>query len=124
MSTQNHHHVELKIEDGELHRGFTCTAPEDAPCRRRPKDHGQRESWSRDEATEIGFPCWAVDEVNALGIEDAIIGYPDQVLARVPVTISYEECVSIEPITPELSSVELAEVTRFGIHEEDQEDEQ
>lgn len=124
MSTQNYHHVELKIEGGELHHGFTCTAPEDAPCRRRPKDHEQRESWTRDESTEIGFPCWAVDGVNAVGIEDAIIGSPDQVLARVPVTISYEEGVSIEPITPELSSVERAEVTRFGIHEEDQEDEQ
>lgn len=122
MSTQNYHHVELKIEGGELHHGFTCTAPEDAPCRRRPKDHEQRESWTRDESTETGFPCWAVDWVNAVGIEDAIIGYPDRVLARVPVTISYEECVSIEPITPELSSVERAEVTRFGIHEEDQEE--
>ncbi|MBE7953603.1 hypothetical protein ILP86_04615 [Microbacterium sp. R1] len=124
MSTQTYHHVELKIESGELHHGFTCTAPEDAPCRRRPKDHEQRDSWSCDESTEIGFPCWAVDWVNAVGIEDAIFGYPDQVLARVPVTISYEECVSIEPITPELSGPELGEVTRFGIHEEDQEDEQ
>ena len=124
MSTQNYHHVELKIEGGELHHGFTCTAPEDAPCRRRPKDHEQRESWTRDEATETGFPCWAVDWVDAVGIEGAIIGYPDRVLARVPVTISYEECVSIEPITPELPGPELGEVTRFGIHEEDQEDEQ
>ncbi|WP_454113573.1 hypothetical protein [Microbacterium maritypicum] len=30
--------------------------------------------------------------------------------------------MSIEPITPELSGPELGEVTRFGIHEEDQED--
>lgn len=98
MNTENHHHVELKIEGGELHRGFTCTAPEDASCRRRPKDHDQRESWTAEEATEMGFPCWAADWVSAVGIEDAIIGYPDRVLASVPVTISYEEGVSIEPV--------------------------
>lgn len=125
MNTENHHHVELKIEGGELHRGFTCTAPEDASCRRRPKDHEQRESWTRDQATETGFPCWAAEWVNAVGIEDAIIGYPDQVLASVPVAISYEEGVSIDPIfqeAPALSDREQAEVERFGIHDDDDEE--
>ncbi|WP_136043317.1 MULTISPECIES: hypothetical protein [unclassified Microbacterium] len=122
MDTQNYHQVELKIQDGELHRGFTCTAPEDAPCRRRPKDT-LLESWSSEEATETGHQCWAVEWVNAVGIEDAIIGYPDQVLASVPVAISYEEGVSIDPIfpeAPELSGREQAEVERFGIHDEDE----
>lgn len=97
-TTENHHHVELKIEGGELHTGFTCTAPADAPCRRRPDDHDKRESWSAEEATETGFRCWAVEWVEAVGIEDAIIGYPDAVLASVPVKISFEEGVGIEPV--------------------------
>ncbi|EQM83397.1 hypothetical protein [Microbacterium maritypicum] len=99
-TTENYHHVELKLEGGELHRGFTCTAPEDAPCRRRPKDADRRESWTAEEATESGHPCWAYEWVGAVGIEDAIIGtVDDQVLASVPVTISFEEGVGIEPIT-------------------------
>lgn len=121
MSTQDYHHVELKIESGELHRGFTCTAPEDAPCRRRPKDT-LLESWSSEEATETGHQCWAAEWVEAVGIEDSIRSYPDRVLASVAVDISYEEGVNIEPITPALTAAELAEVTRFGIHEEDQEE--
>lgn len=121
MSTQNYHHVELKIEGGELHRGFTCTAPEDAPCRRRPKDT-LLESWSSEEATETGHQCWAVEWVEAVGIEDSIRSYPDRVLASVAVDISYEEGVNIEPITPDLTGPELAEVTRFGIHEDQEED--
>lgn len=96
--TENHHHVELKIAHGELHTGFTCSAPEDAPCRRRPKDHDQRESWTNEEATETGFRCWAVEWVEAVGTDDAIVGYPDAVLASVPVRISFEEGVGIEPV--------------------------
>ena len=98
-TTENYHHVELKLEGGELHRGFTCTAPANASCRRRPKDADQRESWTSEEATEPGHQCWAVEWVEAVGIEDAIIGaVDDQVLASVPVTISFEEGVGVEPI--------------------------
>lgn len=108
MSIENYHYVELKIEDGELRRGLTCTAPEDATCRRRPKDHEQRESWSIDEATETGFPCWATEWVSTVGIEDAIVG-EDAVLARVPVDISYEEAVWIDPVVaPLVASNEAA----------------
>ena len=97
-TTENYHHVELKLEGGELHRGFTCTAPEDAFCRRRPSVP-DLESWTADEATDPGHPCWAVEWVTAVGIEDAIIGtVDDQVLASVPVTITFEEGVGIEPI--------------------------
>ena len=97
-TTENDHHVELKLEGGELHRGFTCTAPEDAFCRRRPSVP-DLESWTADEATDPGHPCWAVEWVTAVGIEDAIIGtVDDQVLASVPVTITFEEGVGIEPI--------------------------
>ncbi|MGU3424012.1 hypothetical protein ACLBWV_03680 [Microbacterium paraoxydans] len=98
-ATENYHHVELKLQGGELHRGFTCTAPADASCRRRPKDADQRESWTSEEATEPSHQCWAAEWVEAVGIEDAIIGtVEDQVLASLPVAISFEEGVGIEPI--------------------------
>lgn len=99
-ATENHHHhVELKIEGGELHRGFTCSAPEDAPCRRRPPEPEERESWTAEEATVPGAQCWAVEWVEAVGIEDALRGYPDRVLASVPVSISYDDGVEIEPVS-------------------------
>lgn len=100
------HFVELTIEGGELHRAFRCAAPEDASCRRRPKDHEDRESWPAEEATEPGFPCWATEWVAAVGIEDAIHAYPDQVLASVPVTISYAEGVDITPTSSDLATRE------------------
>lgn len=100
MSTiENYHHVNLIIDQGELHRSFTCTAPEDAPCRRRPPEPEERESWTAEGATVPGAQCWAVEWVEAVGIEDALSGYPDRVLASVPVTISYDEGVEIEPVS-------------------------
>ncbi len=99
MSGQPGHFVELKIEGEKLQRGFKCTMPADAPCRRRPKDHELRESWTEEESTESGLACWAVEWVDAVGIEEAIFGGEfDGVLASVPVSIAYEECVSIEPL--------------------------
>ncbi|MCK2024595.1 hypothetical protein KZC52_16830 [Microbacterium sp. kSW2-24] len=103
-TTENHHHVELKIASGELVTGFTCSAPADASCRRRPKDHDQRESWSTEEATEVGFRCWAVEWVEAVGTADAVIGSADAVLASVPVAIYFEEGVGIKPITTSAAS--------------------
>ena len=120
MNTEIHHHVNLSIEQGELRRTFTCTAPEDAPCRRRPPEPEERESWTAEEATVPGADCWAVEWVEAVGVRDAIIAtVEDRVLASVPVEISFEEGVGIEPITPALSRLEQAEVDRFGIHDDD-----
>lgn len=34
-----------------------CTGAPDAPCRRRPPDWNDRESWTDEEATETGFEC-------------------------------------------------------------------
>lgn len=99
MSTETYHHVNLTIEQGELHRSLTCTAPEDAPCRRRPPEPEARESWTAEEATVPGGACWAVEWVEAVGIRDAIIAtVDDQVLASVPVEISFEEGVGIAPV--------------------------
>lgn len=112
MSTENYHHVNLTIEQGELHRTFTCTAPEDAPCRRRPPELEERESWTAEEATVPGADCWAVEWIEAVGIRDAIIStVDDQVLASVPVDLSFEEGVGIAP-TAEPPEAELLAATR------------
>lgn len=100
MSTEPYHHVNLTIERGELHRTFTCTAPEDAPCRRRPPEPEERESWTAEEATVPSAQCWAVEWVEAVGIRDSLIATgEDCVLASIPVEISFEEGVGFEPIT-------------------------
>lgn len=98
---ESYHSIQLVIEDGELHRRFVCTAPGDASCRRRPEDFEDgRESWTAEEATRAGFPCWAVDWVEAVGIEDALYmdGESGTVLASVPVSIAYDEGVEVTPI--------------------------
>lgn len=96
IELNNHHHfVELVINAGELHPNFRCAAPEDAPCRRRPPgDRYDAEFFTYEEATELGYQCWAVEWVEAVGIEDAIIG-SDGVLSSVPVGINYREGVEI-----------------------------
>lgn len=93
------HFVQLTIQSGELHPAFVCTAPGDAACRRRPDDFedGARESWSAEEATKAGYPCWAVEWVEAVGLPDAIFAHPDGVLVSVPVEIRYSEGVEVIP---------------------------
>lgn len=97
------HHLDLVIEGGEPHIKFRCTGTPDAPCRRRPPnwDESGDESWTAEEATETGFDCWATDWVSAIGITDAIIGYPDQTLASAAVDIGYAEGVEITLATPQ-----------------------
>lgn len=97
-TTETYHHVNLTIEQSELHRTFTCTAPEDAPCRRRPPEPYDHESYSTSEATEPGHECWAVEWVESVGIRDALIAKGhDRVLASIPVEISFEDGVGFDP---------------------------
>lgn len=93
------HFVQLTIQSGGLHPAFVCTTPVDAACRRRPDDFedGARESWSAEEATKAGYPCWAVEWVEAVGLPDAIFAHPDGVLVSVPVEIRYSEGVEVTP---------------------------
>lgn len=93
----NYHFIDSVIDGGELRHRFRCTAPEGAWCRRRPPgyDH-DRESWTSDEATEPGHECWAVEWVQAAGVEDGVIG-DDCTLASVAVNVSYDEAVWIAP---------------------------
>lgn len=90
------HFVRLVVEGGELHPSFVCVAPEDADCRRRPRnaEGGEApETWTADQATEPGFDCWAVEWVDAVGLPDAMFSAVDGVLAAVPVSITYCEGV-------------------------------
>lgn len=93
------HFLNLVVEDGEPRVTFTCTATPDAPCRRRPPDWKDRESWTDEQATESGHPCWAADSYENLGLE-AVTGR-DGTLASVPVHIWYEEGVQFESKTPQ-----------------------
>lgn len=93
------HALDLVIEDGSVQTRFRCASAPDASCRRRPPDADDRESWTDAEATETGHPCWAVEWVEAAGIEDALAG-DDCDLGSVPVHIDYEECVIVEPAHP------------------------
>lgn len=93
------HFIDLVIEDSYVRHEFRCTATQDAPCRRRPPDADGRESWTAEEATETGHPCWAADWVDAVGFDDAVHG-TDGTLGSVPVTVGYEEGVEVERVSP------------------------
>jgi hypothetical protein len=45
---------------------------------------------------EGGHECWAVDWVNELGFDDAVIA--DGIFASVPIILSYYEGVEITPL--------------------------
>lgn len=91
------HFIDSVIAHGALSHEFRCVAPEDAQCRRRPPDWRGRESWTEEEATETGHPCWAVEWVEAASLYDAVTG-EDTVLASAPVHVSYDEGVVITPV--------------------------
>lgn len=97
----DHHYVQLVVEGGGLMHRFVCTAPDDAACRRRPDDFedGARESWTAEEAVNTGYPCWAADWVDAIGVDDAVLITPEGVLASVPVDIHYDEGVTARVAT-------------------------
>lgn len=82
----------------DLEVTFHCDNPPNAPCRRRPpkwvEDEG--DSYTDEEATEPGHKCWAVDWVEAIGMDDAIVA--STVLGRIPVSLSFEDGVVLEPV--------------------------
>ena len=95
-----HHHLTLTVEHGELRRGFTCSAPPDALCRRRPVDE-YAEFWTAEEATEPGHQCWATEWIDQIGIDYGLLVTGGGVLASVPVTIAYDHGVRATPIPEE-----------------------
>lgn len=105
------HHLDLLIEDGEVKVKFRCNAIETADCRRRPADWRDRESWSVEEATETGHPCWAAEWIDSTSMDEAVFGQ-DQILVSASITVVYDEGVEIAlepphtqlpiPLDPEL----------------------
>ncbi len=59
------HYLVIKEFNGELYLDFECDNDHTAPCRRRPVDHANLESWTFEEATESGFPCWIKEWVDS-----------------------------------------------------------
>lgn len=109
MST---HAIEVVSEYGELSLRLICHAAKGALCRMRPADLDVEE-WSTDyEGDLIDTECWAVEYVAAAGFEDAIRTRETGVLASVPISVGYDECVLISTVDegPMLDGIEVAEV--------------
>lgn len=90
------HEITVKIQDSEAQVALVCHAVSDAPCRRRPPDFdsGEYESWTDEQATVSGYPCWAVEFIEDGGLE--CLRYHDHKRAFTysgPVDIWYDEGV-------------------------------
>lgn len=91
------HWIELDTYGGELHQKLTCTAAPGAPCRRRPRDN-DRECWNEDDPDLIDGDCWAVEWISATGWDDGTRAPEGITFPRIPVSVSYDECVFLEPV--------------------------
>ena len=80
---QTHGHEEDSLN-------FECDNDHTAPCRRRPVDHANLESWTFEEATESGFPCWIKEWVDSVGIQEGL-RCEEGLHVKIPVQIYYDE---------------------------------
>jgi len=91
------HEIQVLVEYGELSFNLVCNAPVGAPCRLRPPIDELRESWLDTDPDLVDGPCWAVEWIDAAGIDalkpEAGLG----VWASIPVKINYDEGVSVTP---------------------------
>lgn len=87
------HYIELVVEDNEVRTRLMCKAAETASCRMRPDGWEAMESWTEEECTTSGHPCWAVKFVKDGG-DEQLYG-TDQILGRVPVTVEYADGVEV-----------------------------
>ena len=81
---------------GEPCLEIECSEPPDAPCRRRPINQ-ELDSWDEDnELDGGGHECWAVEWVQEVGFYDAVVIKPlGEILAKIPIKITYDEGVVI-----------------------------
>lgn len=103
------HYLQIVSDEGEAPSlRFVCTAPPDAPCRRRPDD--DRESWDSDDPDlTSGHECWVSEWVEA-DWDSLQVDVPG-VLASIPVEAKYvyDEGPSLEVINePTNAEVEAA----------------
>lgn len=94
------HEIQVVADDGELSLRLVCHAAKGAPCHRRPPENDDRESWSADEEGLVDSTCWATDWIEAVGFEDGVyaadaLHRPTVTYATAPVTISYDDGVSV-----------------------------
>lgn len=92
------HMLDVHMEYGSPSVSLRCLMPPDAPCRRRPPDYENRESWSLDESTETGHVCWAVEWIDLAGQECISVDSHHGLLASVPVTLVYDEGPVVTPL--------------------------
>ena len=95
------HHLEI---DFGMFNGpelcLVCTATPGSPCRKRPAD--DRESWSYNDPDLIDGDCWAVEWVEAVGLE-AMTSADGVTWPTIPVTVEYDEGVVLAPAATESS---------------------
>jgi len=98
------HAIEIIAEDYELRLRFVCHATPGADCRRRPPEGDDRESWSPDDPGLVDGECWAVEWIREAGWDDSIIADgtrgKTEVWASLPVSVGYDEGVSVRPEMP------------------------
>ena len=92
------HHLEIDFDmmSGPELR-LVCTATPGSPCRMRPAD--DREHWSYSDPDLIDGECWAVEWVEAGGME-TMASADDVTWPTIPVTVAYDEGVVLAPVAP------------------------
>lgn len=97
-------------EGGLMTMSIECTATPDAPCRRRPPDWMDRETWTDEEATETGHECWAVEWADMDPESIIWSGSP----IRIPVDVVYDEGVEVIPVADQPSAEPTEAEVRVG----------
>lgn len=66
----NGHEITVNVRDFDGPEVvLLCHEEPEAPCRCRPPDWEDREEWTFAEATQSGFPCWAVQYIAEGGLD-------------------------------------------------------
>ena len=92
------HTLEVVSQYGELSLRLVCHAVPGAPCRLRPEGAAE---WSADYDGEmIDSRCWAEEWQEDAGFIDGVRNIGDGVLAEIPVSIEYDECVAVRAVEP------------------------
>lgn len=105
------HEIQVVAEYGELSLRLVCHAAKGAPCRMRPPEGDDRESWSADDEDLVDGDCWALDWIAADTFADQVrasdaLNDATRIYATAPVAIGYDECVTVALATPQPTLVD------------------
>lgn len=98
------HAIEVVSEYGELSLKLVCHAVPGSPCRMRPPEGDDRESWSFDDPGLVPGECWAVEWQHDVGFVDGVRTTDTGTVAdgvawaSIPVAIEYDECVMVSRV--------------------------